>query len=630
MKRFDEPTDKRRLRRFHTLPIALGSMLTLGVVGTASFALTHNFLPHDDIVLTVHGNDATYTYDGKEHSVSGIEEQTVSGVIQAVDADGKSYEIRGLSMAASGVKPSDSNEDVRIVGKAQVLDEHGNDVTEHVDLEREPGSLVIEPRELTLQSADIEAEFTGHSVSNGDTKLAVEDGFVDGDGASYAFSAQQTLVGTVPNTFKVIWDKGTDPTCYDVSVKEGYIRVNPNEDKLELTIEGKSKTVEHDYEKHSLRALKDDVLHVTVDDVNYDVTGVTSEKVTGTDVGTYTSKLVKGKNFGVYLVGDNERFDVTDQFDVKFVDGTLTITPGDVYVGTFFSSNDDWTDSVYVSRDCENFYKVSESTMDSRDPSIMWRDGRFWSISCRNDEDGHVWLSVSSSTDLITWTDTDVMGPFDVDELPDADGEFYNVVAPEWFQDGDKLYVIISCGWWGENHGEPTNDHMQSYIMEVTDLEYTDDVTVLDGTGFKKLSVNEDGGDRIDGTIDKVGDTYYLTIKRNGLSTELWSNTEVSETGWKRVDNSTLYGYEGNCVVEYGKRFSMFADGVPDVAPYGVKRWVAKGLDSKWEPADVKFFDTSGEPIDVVRHGTVIAVSPDCDAYDVVTGLLDSVENPVE
>lgn len=68
----------------------------------------------------------------------------------------------------------------------------------------------------------------------------------------------------------------------------------------------------------------------------------------------------------------------------------------------------------------------------------------------------------------------------------------------------------------------------------------------------------------------------------------------------------------------------MFADGVPDVAPYGVRRWVSDAIDGKWEPADVEFLDENGNPVGVVRHGTVLAVdhAVDADAWDAVAALL--------
>lgn len=301
--------------------------------------------------------------------------------------------------------------------------------------------------------------------------------------------------------------------------------------------------------------------------------------------------------------------------------------PARKYVATFFNDDEDWSDCVYVSSDCEHFYQVSTAPNEGRDPSVMWHDGRFWTVTCRNDGDGYLWFVVSSSTDLLNWSEPTTNGPFVVDELPDVGGDGYNVVAPEWFVDAEGgLHIIVSCGWWGANHGVPTDDHMQAYLVDLADLTYRDDglceMTVIEGG--QKLSINADGADRIDGTVDYYGGKYWLTIKRNGLTTEVWRNDRIAKTGWTLVRDKALYGFEGNCVVGLGDGLCMFADGVPDIAPYGVRRWVTTDLGGNWEEKPLHFYDLDGNERGIVRHGTVLEVpSTMSGAYEAVNALFE-------
>lgn len=619
-------------------PRMLGTMfaiILLGVLvvgGTGFFFIRPLFASEVQIKLV--GSHDVFTYDGTRHMASPLEGTLSDGRVEVTGSDGHTYYVSGVDVSASAEKPSESVMLVRMNGEPQITDENGNDVTERVNVSFDPGSLTIEPRPLYLESADASKEFDGKPLSDSGKGLVTEEGFVSGDGASYKFTSEQVVPGETSNNFAVTWDKGTDPDCYDVHQEFGELEVTPREKKLlTIKVEGKSDSVPFDGKEHTFSAIEDgEEREVTVDGVDYVVCGLSSTVAKGTKSGKYSSEVKKGANFAVYLADDEKReHDLSSQFDVKGEAGTLEILPSDVYVATFFGSDYDWTDTVYASVDGKSFYAMSVVPNEMRDPCIMFKDGWYWVITCRNDEDGHLWLDVSRSSDLVHWTEPSLTGPFSLDRLPDRGGNEYDVVAPEWFLDTDgSVHVIVSCGWWGGCHGAPTDDYMDVYMLDVSSLAAAGDGCAMTAKGPARwLSINSDGADRIDGTIDHVGDWYYLTVKRNGLTMELWRSKTLDSVGWERVRDKSLYGFEAPCVIQVADGWRMFADGVPDVEPYGTRMWESDKIDGQWVEKDISFFDFDGHEVGVVRHGTVLPVDyvNQKAAHDAITAYVKQVSH---
>lgn len=304
-----------------------------------------------------------------------------------------------------------------------------------------------------------------------------------------------------------------------------------------------------------------------------------------------------------------------DDEDSEDEDGTGNPCLDYPYVATFFGSDDDWTDTLYGSDDCIDFHAIGKVPNEMRDPSIMLYKGRYWVITCRNDEDGHVWFNISSSENLQDWTEATLNGPFSLDRLPYCNGygtsSNYDVVAPEWFLDeDDSVHVIFSCGHWGACHGSNWDDWMEAYMLDVDKLTCKSGSNVLTPKGQARwMDVNANYDDRIDGTIDLVDGTYYLTIKRHGLNMELWKNTKCSPSGWVRLKDCFLYGYEAPCLFEdESGTWHIFGDGCPDVRPFGTKTWASDSIEGDWTPAPLHFFREDGSELELVRHGTVLPV----------------------
>lgn len=92
--------------------------------------------------ITVKANSKTVTYDGKVHTVSGLESSEFT-------VDDVTFKVECLTAEKSGTDVKDSGA-VKIEGTAKVLDADGNDVTAQFKVIKENGSLEIQKRDFTI------------------------------------------------------------------------------------------------------------------------------------------------------------------------------------------------------------------------------------------------------------------------------------------------------------------------------------------------------------------------------------------------------------------------------------------------------------------------------------------------
>ena len=178
-------------------------------------------------------------------------------------------------------------------------------------------SYEITPRKVIMTSADDTKAYDGNAL----TKKKVtesEDGFVEGEGATYDVTGSQTDVGFSNNTFSYKLNKGTLASNYTIETKEGRLEVTPFTDKVTVTITGNKDTAVYDGKTHSVEGYKvtniSNALYKKAD-VQFNGTA----KAEGIEVGTYTMKLTPAQ-----FENKNRNF-----ADVEFVvnDGKLEITP---------------------------------------------------------------------------------------------------------------------------------------------------------------------------------------------------------------------------------------------------------------------------------------------------------------
>ena len=268
----------------------------------------------DKLKITVEANSGSKTYDGKPLTVDGFK-------TQSFEVEGNTYTVEGLTASATGTNVSDSK-DVVVEGTAVVKDAAGNDVTAQFKVETKNGTLTITKRTVTLKSADLDKKYDGNALENGNAPLAVEDGFVDGEGATYAFTGSQTLVGSSDNEFTYTLNEGTDAGNYTINTQFGKLKVTDREegDKLKITVEANSGSKTYDGKPLTVDGFKTQSFEVEGN--TYTVEGLTAS-ATGTNVSDSKDVVVEG----TAVVKDAAGNDVTKQFTVTSKPGKLTINP---------------------------------------------------------------------------------------------------------------------------------------------------------------------------------------------------------------------------------------------------------------------------------------------------------------
>ena len=261
--------------------------------------------------ITVQGNSGEKKYDGKPITVSGFETLTF-------EVEGNTYTVEGLKAEKTGKNVSDSGI-VPITGTATVKDADGNDVTAQFNVETKNGTLTINRRLITFTSQPAKKEYDGTPLMN--PKVVVEeDGFAEGEGATYSNFSSQTRVGWTYNSFLYTLNKGTLEENYAIQLKLNKLVVTDRTQKFEITVVGNSANKTYDGTPLTVSGFKN--LTFTENGQTFTVEGLTAEKSI-TNVTEYGEVPITG----TAVVKDAEGIDVTAQFTVHTVPGRLTIIP---------------------------------------------------------------------------------------------------------------------------------------------------------------------------------------------------------------------------------------------------------------------------------------------------------------
>ena len=253
--------------------------------------------------VSLKANSAEVTYNGKDQSVSGF-----TGAPEGADFSNITVGAHGTD--AGTYDAQFANGAVGTVDKTE----------KYIVASVENGSLVIGKAKVTLKSADLSKAYDGTALENGGTALATEDGFVEGEGATYTFTGSQTLVGSSANAFTYTLNEGTKAENYDIEKTEGKLTVTDREeaDKYEITVTANSATETYDGTEKTASGVTG-TTSTNDKGAQFTVEGL-SATVSGTDAGEYTNEVS-----GTPVVKDAAGNDVTSQFKVKTVNGKLVI-----------------------------------------------------------------------------------------------------------------------------------------------------------------------------------------------------------------------------------------------------------------------------------------------------------------
>lgn len=273
----------------------------------------------DKVTITVKGHKGDKKYNGKEQTVEGYDIDASTSPAGVVKSDVKYSGTASVSKTDAG-KYAMGLKDTQFSLSGDAAKNYTNVKFEVVD-----GELNIARKDVTLKSDDLSKGYDGTALTNNGAALKTEEGFVKGEGATYAFSGSQTTVGSSANAFTYALNSNTKAENYNITKTEGKLEVTDRSQKYEITVTANSDTQTYTGTEHSVSGLSGTTF-TNDKGVTYTVEGL-SASVSGTDAGEYTNKVS-----GTAVVKDAQGNDVTSQFNVKTVDGKLTINKREVTI----------------------------------------------------------------------------------------------------------------------------------------------------------------------------------------------------------------------------------------------------------------------------------------------------------
>ena len=144
----------------------------------------------------------------------------------------------------------------------------------------------ITPRKVKLTSESDSKTYDGTPLVKHDVKVS-EDGFADGEGATYSYTGTQTDAGSSENTFTYALKEGMLASNYEITTANGTLTVEAVKTEVKVEITGHTDTVTYDGQVHSVSG--------------YDVTNISNKlyfdtaiSFTGTAV---VSRIVAGTSY---------------------------------------------------------------------------------------------------------------------------------------------------------------------------------------------------------------------------------------------------------------------------------------------------------------------------------------------
>ena len=183
-------------------------------------------------------------------------------------------------------------------------------------------TLSITKRAVTLKSDNLTKPYDGYSLVNGTTPLAVESGFVNGQGAAYTFTGSQTNVGSSENTFLYTLNSNTKAANYVVTTQFGMLTVTSNENPLVIQSGSKTWTydgAEHTYPSYTVTYNGNPVAHIVEDSTIFVLPTMDTLRISGpTGVTNYTAGVPNAYTYEV----ENQSF----YTNITALKGTVAIS----------------------------------------------------------------------------------------------------------------------------------------------------------------------------------------------------------------------------------------------------------------------------------------------------------------
>ena len=173
------------------------------------------------------------------------------------------------------------SEDVINVGKVTVTITGKGNYSQETTVDYQ-----ITPRTVKLTSGSDSKTYDGTPLVKHDVTVS-EDGFADGEGATYSYTGTQTDAGSSENTFTYALKEGTLASNYEITTANGTLTVEAVKTEVKVEITGHTDTVTYDGQVHSVSG--------------YDVTKISNKLYSDTAIsftGTaVVSRIVAGTSY---------------------------------------------------------------------------------------------------------------------------------------------------------------------------------------------------------------------------------------------------------------------------------------------------------------------------------------------
>ena len=283
--------------------------------------------PLGGVVVTIKGQTKTVTYDGEEHTAWKYDVISISDPLYET-APGKVPNFWNKN--AKGASGTDAG--TYFMGWKAEDFENTNTNFSNVTFVVTDGKLVINPRPVTLTSADLTKVYDGTPLKNGDAPVTemsgTEKAFPDGEGLDYTFTGGQTDVGKSTNTFTYKAKEGTNPDNYAITTEYGTLEVTPVTDRVTVKIKGKTDSVMYDGKLHfvfGFDAESSNKLYNPNKDMWFNGTDV-DMIAEGTDAGTYNMELEPGDFKNKSDNFTNVRFEVVEDGKLEIKKRSVKLT----------------------------------------------------------------------------------------------------------------------------------------------------------------------------------------------------------------------------------------------------------------------------------------------------------------
>lgn len=463
--------------------------------------------------IEVEANSGSFQYDGTEKAVEGF--KTLNFIME----NGATFTVSGLTATATGKDAGSYS--VNVTGIAKVCDKDGNDVTDQFAVTTKAGTLDITKRNVTLTSASGSKTYNGTPLTN-NTVTVGGDGFAAGEGATYIVTGSQTLPGNSRNAFTYTLNEGTKASNYTITHQFGTLTITdrPVDNKYPITVTAQSGEFVYDGTEKTVSGFE--ILTFTVDGKQYTVEGLTAE-AKATNLGTYSVAIT-----GTAVVKDAEDRDVTAQFDITKVNGTMTI------LGTLaYDGNGQGENPVVngVPTDDGQYAKGAKKTLSEEKPTHSAVNGQKVVFIGWSETDSNKIYSAGEShgtiVDKVTFEDRNI------------------TVYAVWGYDSndDDGHHSKYTLYYDPNFGGYKPFYQSSSIRNVTVKEYENVGRLPERDGYVFVSWNTEP----DGSGERYmpGDTFHI----NGSSDNLYAQWQKDKTGpddsgvsnWLETDEHRAY-----------------------------------------------------------------------------------------